>query len=184
MAGLVPAIHGFLHSITRNLRYDPHGGAAMEGDSSGVRIFPPGVYLAGLVIGYILQWLWPLPILPGSGDPIVRIVGAALALAGIALMLLAVATFRRAGTSPNPTVATSALAVEGPYRFTRNPMYLGLALLLAGIAGIGNALWPLLSLIPVVAVIQTQVIEREERYLEAKFGAAYRDYRSRVRRWL
>jgi protein-S-isoprenylcysteine O-methyltransferase Ste14 len=157
---------------------------APETDSAGVRIFPPAVYLGGLVIGYALNWLWPVPILPGDADPIVRIVGGALALAGIALMLLAVAAFRRAGTSPNPTVATSALTFDGPYRFTRNPMYLGMALLLAGLAGIGNALWPLLAAIPVVAIIQTQVIAREERYLETKFGEAYRAYRSRVRRWL
>ena len=130
---------------------------APETDNSGVRVFPPGVYLAGLVIGYGLYWLWPVPILPGGADPVVRIAGAAFALAGIAIMLLAVAAFRRAGTSPNPTVATSALTFDGPYRFTRNPMYLGLALLLAGLAGLGNALWPLLALIPVVAVIQTQV---------------------------
>jgi protein-S-isoprenylcysteine O-methyltransferase Ste14 len=157
---------------------------APETDSAGVRIFPPAVYLGGLVIGYALNWLWPVPILPGDADPIVRIVGGALALAGIALMLLAVAAFRRAGTSPNPTVATSALTFDGPYRFTRNPMYLGLALLTAGIAGIGNALWPLLAVIPVVAIIQTQVIAREERYLETKFGETYLAYRSRVRRWL
>jgi protein-S-isoprenylcysteine O-methyltransferase Ste14 len=156
---------------------------APEADNSGVRIFPPGVYLGGLVVGYLLQWLWPVPILPGAAS-IARILGAILALAGIALVLVAVAAFRRAGTSPNPTAATSALTFDGPYRFTRNPMYLGLALLLAGLAGLGNALWPLIAVIPVVAIIQTQVIAREERYLEAKFGEAYRDYRSRVRRWL
>lgn len=157
---------------------------APQTDNSGVRIFPPGLYLAGLVIGYLLQWLWPVPILPGGADPVVRIIGAALALGGLAVMLLAVAGFRRAGTSPNPTVATSALTFDGPYRFTRNPMYLGMALLLAGLAGIGNALWPLLAVIPVVAIVQTQVIAREERYLEGKFGDEYRAYRSRVRRWL
>jgi protein-S-isoprenylcysteine O-methyltransferase Ste14 len=157
---------------------------APETDSAGVRIFPPAVYLGGLVIGYLLQWLWPVPILPGGGDPVVRVLGAALALAGLAVMLLAVAAFRRAGTSPNPTVATRALTFEGPYRFTRNPMYLGLALLLAGLAGIGNALWPLLAVIPVVAIIRTQVIAREETYLENRFGEEYRAYRGRVRRWL
>jgi protein-S-isoprenylcysteine O-methyltransferase Ste14 len=81
-------------------------------------------------------------------------------------------------------VATRALTFEGPYRFTRNPMYLGLALLLAGLAGIGNALWPLLAVIPVVAIIRTQVIAREETYLENRFGEEYRAYRGRVRRWL
>jgi protein-S-isoprenylcysteine O-methyltransferase Ste14 len=63
-------------------------------------------------------------------------------------------------------------------------MYLGMALLLAGFALIGNALWPLIAVIPVVFVIRTQVIDREERYLEAKFGAQYTDFKARVRRWL
>jgi protein-S-isoprenylcysteine O-methyltransferase Ste14 len=157
---------------------------ASHDDSAGVRIFPPAVYLGGLVIGYILQWLWPVPILPGDAGPIVRILGIALVLAGLAIIAFALAAFRAAGTSPHPNHPTAALTGAGPYRFTRNPMYLGLALLTAGIAGIGNALWPLLAVIPVVAIIQTQVIAREERYLETKFGEAYRSYRTRVRRWL
>jgi protein-S-isoprenylcysteine O-methyltransferase Ste14 len=157
---------------------------APDTDNAGIRIFPPAVYLGGLVIGYILQWLWPVPILPGGGGLVARILGVALVLAGLAIVALALAAFRRADTSPNPTVATNALTFDGPYRFTRNPMYLGLALLTAGIAGIGNALWPLLAVIPVVAIIQTQVIAREERYLETKFGETYRSYRTRVRRWL
>ena len=105
-------------------------------------------------------------------------------LAGIALMLLAVATFRRAGTSPNPTVATSALAVEGPYRFTRNPMYAGLAVVHLGAALLLRA--PLaLALLPVVlAVVQVLVIRPEEEHLAARFPGEYASYRSRVRRWL
>ena len=157
---------------------------ASHDDSAGIRIFPPAVYLGGLVVGYALDWLWPVPILPGGGGLIARILGVALVLAGLATVALALAAFRRAGTSPHPNHPTAALTGAGPYRFTRNPMYLGLALITAGIAGIGNALWPLLAVIPVVAIIQTQVIVREEAYLEAKFGESYRAYRTRVRRWL
>lgn len=157
---------------------------AANGDNSGVRILPPAVYLAGLVVGYALNWLWPVAILPGSAGIFVRLLGVAFLLAGLAVILLALATFHRAGISPNPARPTSALTVEGPYRFTRNPMYLGMALATAGIAGIGNALWPLLALVPVLAIIRTQVIAREERYLEEKFGEAYRAYAASVRRWL
>jgi protein-S-isoprenylcysteine O-methyltransferase Ste14 len=151
--------------------------------SSGVRIFPPGVYLAGLVIGYAIEWFSPLPILPGANGA-ARVLGVIVLILGAGLLFGAVSRFRSVGTSPNPTEPTTALALDGPYRFTRNPMYLGMALLLAGFALIGNALWPLIAVIPVVFVIRTQVIDREERYLEAKFGAQYTDFKARVHRWL
>ena len=153
-------------------------------DASGVRLFPPSIYAGGLVVGYIVQWLAPIPIVPGALGIAARILGVAVLLAGLALMFSALTMFRAVGTPVNPTEPTKALALTGPYRFTRNPMYLGMALLLAGFALIGNALWPLLSLIPVVWIIRTQVIAREEIYLEAKFGAPYRDFKGRVRRWL
>jgi protein-S-isoprenylcysteine O-methyltransferase Ste14 len=92
--------------------------------------------------------------------------------------------FRRAGTSPDPHEPTTALALDGPYRLTRNPMYLGMALVQGGLALAGNALWPLLALVPVIWVIRTQVIDKEERYLEAKFGGEYRAFKERVRRWI
>ena len=79
---------------------------------------------------------------------------------------------------------TKALTFDGPYTFSRNPMYLGMALIQGGLALLGNALWPLLALIPVISVIRTQVIEKEERYLGAKFGEQYTAFKSRVRRWL
>jgi protein-S-isoprenylcysteine O-methyltransferase Ste14 len=152
--------------------------------NSGVRIFPPGVYAIGLVVGYALQWLWPLPIVPTSGLLAVQIAGAVIVIAGVALIVSATMLFRRLGTSPNPTLATTALAVHGPYRFTRNPMYLGLAFLQAGLSLAGNALWPLIALVPVVWIIQTRVIAREESYLKATFGTEYLPYYARVRRWI
>jgi protein-S-isoprenylcysteine O-methyltransferase Ste14 len=106
-----------------------------------------------------------------------------LFVVGVALTLDAAAWFRRMGTSPDPREPTQMIVREGPYRFTRNPMYLGLSLALAGLALLlGNALWPLLALIPVLSVIQLMVVTREERYLEAKFGDQYREYRAQVRR--
>lgn len=154
------------------------------GDNSGVRIFPPGVYLGGLIVGYLVQWLWPIAIAPEGWSFSVRVLGLVALALGVWLVLSAASLFGRLGTPPNPTQPTTALATDGPYRFTRNPMYLGMGLMLAGFALVGNALWPLIALVPAVGIIRLQVIDREERYLEAKFGNEYRDFKTRVRRWI
>jgi protein-S-isoprenylcysteine O-methyltransferase Ste14 len=153
-------------------------------DNAGVRVFPPGVFIAGLAIGYAIQWLWPIPILPADMAVAIRILGALLFVVGVCFIALAMGAFRRAGTSVVPIEPTTALTFEGPYTFTRNPMYLGMALILAGLAGVGNALWPLLMVIPAIAIVQTQVIAKEEAYLERKFGAEYLAFKARVRRWI
>jgi protein-S-isoprenylcysteine O-methyltransferase Ste14 len=153
-------------------------------DSPGVKFLPPFVYLGGLIAGYLVWWFWPVPLVPGEWATIVRVAGGVAVVLGFAVMLPAVAAFRRIGEDPNPMEPTKALTFEGPYRFSRNPMYLGMALIQGGLALLGNALWPLLALIPVIYVIRTQVIDKEERYLEAKFGGQYSAFKSRVRRWL
>ena len=152
-------------------------------DNAGVRVIPPVVFLGGLAVGYLIQWMRPIPILPPWGSLAVRIVGVVAIGLGFWVMLSAVALFRRLKTPPEPWEPTTNLALDGPYRFTRNPMYLGMALVLGGLALAGNALWPLVALVPVVIIIRTQVIAREERYLEAKFGDEYRAFKARVRRW-
>ncbi len=91
---------------------------------------------------------------------------------------------RAVGTSPNPARPTTALTIAGPYRFTRNPMYLAFALMSAGVAAVANALWPLLLVPVIVLVIQRVAILPEERYLAAKFGAEYLAFKARVPRWL
>ncbi|HEY1433854.1 MAG TPA: isoprenylcysteine carboxylmethyltransferase family protein [Thermoanaerobaculia bacterium] len=146
---------------------------ASSNDSSGVRFPPPFLYLLALAGGYLLGRSWPVPI-----------AGAVLVVLGLGVAVSGVLAFRRAGTSPNPTRPTRALTVAGPYRFTRNPMYLGLALASAGGAFAGNALWALLLVLAAAALMVPLVIAREERYLESKFGDEYRRYRSRVRRWI
>jgi protein-S-isoprenylcysteine O-methyltransferase Ste14 len=162
---------------------DPDSAIQPNG-TSGVRIFPPAIYLGGLVIGYLVQWLIPIPIGPASWNVWIRIIGAVVFVLGLWSILSAGRIFQRIGTPPNPREATTALAVEGPYRYSRNPMYLGMAMVLAGLALLGNALWPLLAVIPSVWFIQTRVIAREEPYLETKFGDDYRAFKGRVRRWL
>src|SRR5207249_4132055 len=103
------------------------------------------------------------------------------------VVLLAVSAaylFRRAGTTPNPAKPTSALVIWGPYRFTRNPMYVGMATLYCGGTLLLNDPWPLAFLPLVMALVQRRVIAREEAYLERKFGDVYRAYKARVRRWI
>ncbi len=152
-------------------------------DSAGVRIPPPLIFLAGLAAAVVFDrfvTLWSI-----SGGSGLRFLAAVpLAAAGAAVIVLALALFRRAGTRPEPWQPTSALVFDGIYRVTRNPMYLGMALLYAGVAVALDSPLALLLLAPVVAAIHFGVVAREERYLEAKFGEPYRRYRAQVRPWL
>jgi len=153
-------------------------------DTSGVRVLPPLVYFIGLTAGLLLDRAWPVRIVPPAMAPVFGVAGWVLVAIGLLLPISAVILFRRAGTTPVPTRPTTALAFGGPYRFTRNPMYLGLALVQTGVALIANALLPVVFLVPVLFVIRRYVIDREERYLERKFGESYLSYKRRVRRWL
>src|SRR6185503_17111314 len=152
-------------------------------DNDGVVVFPPAVFFVGLVAGYAISWFWPVGIVPENWSMPVRVVGAVAAVAGLVLMFAAAMRFRREGTTPTHWEPTTKVVSTGPYGFSRNPIYIGMALMQAGLAMIGNTLWPLLLLVPAIWIIQTQVIAREERYLEAKFGDGYRAYKARVRRW-
>jgi len=105
-------------------------------------------------------------------------------VAGLALLASFNTSFQRRGTAVEPWKPTTAIVTTGPYRITRNPAYLGMALLYIGIALLADSLWALAPLPVVLVLIDRGVIAREERYLERKFGAEYVDYRSRVRRWV
>ena len=105
-------------------------------------------------------------------------------LAGLGLLVSFNASFSRKGTAVEPWKPTTAIVTTGPYRFTRNPAYLGMALTYVGIALLSSALWVLVPLPFVLAVIDRGVIEREERYLVAKFGEEYLGYKRTVRRWI
>ena len=127
---------------------------------------------------------FPLHVVPVERAAPLRIAGSVLAAAALCFAIWAVATFRRLGTTPNPAGGTTALASEGPYRFSRNPMYASLVLLTTGVALTFDTLWPIFLLPFVVLIVRANVILPEERYLEAKFGQPYRDYKARVRRWI
>jgi protein-S-isoprenylcysteine O-methyltransferase Ste14 len=103
---------------------------------------------------------------------------------GLAIGGLAVRRFRSAGTSVVPGEPSTVLLETGPYRYTRNPIYIGIILIYSGLAIMATSAWMLLLLIPVLIVLQRGVVEREEAYLIEKFGEAYRKFQARVPRWL
>lgn len=151
-------------------------------DSAKVGVPPPFIYLATLLLGLSADWLLGLS-LPLSQPVRMSALAACFVLGGV-FGFPAMARFKRAGTDVKPWKTSSAIVREGVFRVTRNPMYLGMALLYLGLA-LGFASVSALVLLPVLLVlIQTQVIAREERYLEAKFGDEYRRYKAGVRRWL
>jgi protein-S-isoprenylcysteine O-methyltransferase Ste14 len=154
--------------------------ASQARDSAGVVAPPPLIYLGGLAVGFALEALLPGTSIPGA----VRwILGGVLLVAGLVLLGSFNTVFQRKGTAVEPWKPTTAIVTTGPYRLTRNPAYLGMALVYIGIALLADALWVLVPLPVVLLIIDRMVIAREERYLERKFGQEYLNYKGRVRRW-
>jgi protein-S-isoprenylcysteine O-methyltransferase Ste14 len=152
-------------------------------DSANVRFPPPFIYAAAVLGGYVLDLQRPFPIVRG-GSGALEILALVVCVLGMALVASAIQRFRHYGTSLVPIEPTTAIAKDGPYRFTRNPMYLGLLILSCGLALAMNSIWTLLLMVPAVIAMNLFVIAREERYLERKFGAEYVEYKKRVRRWV
>jgi protein-S-isoprenylcysteine O-methyltransferase Ste14 len=147
----------------------------------GIRVPPPVVYLGGFLAGVVVELLVPSP-QPAAW---LRIAAGGLGLAILlALDTSAMVRFSRSGTSFNPARPATALVTDGPYRITRNPMYVGMAGLHAGAAVATGVLWALAFLPAVLIAIDRLVIPREERHLAATFGEEYERYRRRVRRWI
>ena len=157
--------------------------AAASGERDGADVIapPPLIYIAGLALGFGLDAFLPEAALP---DWLAWSIGGALLLAGLALAVSFIGAFRRAGTPVSPGESVTQLVTTGPYRVSRNPGYLGMALAFAGVAVVSGALWVLVVLVPTLIVVDRGVIRREERYLERKFGEEYSRYRARTRRWL
>jgi protein-S-isoprenylcysteine O-methyltransferase Ste14 len=151
-------------------------------DSAQFTFPPPLIYLGVLLLGLLADWLLGLSLALPMGVRVAALV--VLLLAGAFLLLGARSRFVGAGTDVKPWKTTSAVVSQGIYAFTRNPMYLGMALIYLGLAIAFLSLSALVLLPLVLVAVQTQVIAREERYLEAKFGDEYRAYKARVRRWL
>jgi protein-S-isoprenylcysteine O-methyltransferase Ste14 len=150
-------------------------------DAPGVIAPPPLIYLAGLAIGFGLDAILPSASLPSS---LALPLGIVLLAAGLAFGVWFVTALRGRGTAVDPYKPTTAIVTTGPYRLSRNPGYLGMTLAYMGIAVITGALWALIPLVVVLAIVDRGVIAREERYLERKFGEEYRRYKAQTRRWI
>jgi protein-S-isoprenylcysteine O-methyltransferase Ste14 len=155
----------------------------VDQDSAGVSFPPPlafiGTLLAGLALDRFMWWTPGIPL----GHWFVHALGLTAVIVGAAILLTAIGLFRKAGTDPKPWKTPSSFVTDGVYRWTRNPMYLGMALIYAGIALRADSLVTLLLLIPVLLWIRRNVIDREEAYMETRFGEPYRAYKGSVRRW-
>lgn len=145
-------------------------------------VLPPSPYAAALFGGWWLdrnfssmgiEW----------GD-LTRPIGWVLVGIGLALFLATLLTFWRHHTTVNPYKAATELCTSGPFRFSRNPIYLGDWFILAGVSLLMKTWWPLLFSPIIWLMLRYGVIRHEEAHLEGKFGDAYREYKSRVRRWI
>lgn len=150
-------------------------------DNPGVVTRPPLIYLCSILIGLALQFVWPLKVLPAALE---ATLGGSLMLVAIVLFMLSVRQFLATGTAIQTHRPTTAIIKIGPYRLSRNPIYLSFTLLHIGIGIWVNSAWLLGILIPTLLLISYGVIAREERYLAQKFGDEYLQYKAFVRRWL
>ncbi len=150
-------------------------------DHAQVLLPPPLMFLGYLVSALVLQWFVPFPTpwrLP------LRILGGLLVIAAVALVASAFSEMMKAHTTPDPHQPSTALVTTGPYRFTRNPIYLGFFLIYLGITLMAGTLWGLLLSPFLLGAVTRWIIHAEEEYLGKKFKEEYRDYSSRVRQWL
>lgn len=150
-------------------------------DTPDVVALPPLLYLGAFLLSLLLQWLRPWPL---SAHPALLWLGVASIAAGATLLGWGSWTMHRAGTNIPPNRPATVLVSDGPFRYTRNPLYVGLHLVFLGLACALNTLWGLVVFVPLALVMHYGVILREERYLAARFGEAYEAYRARVRRYL
>ena len=151
-------------------------------DNPGFLFPPPLTYLLSLLTGLVLDKRFHVPFLLPRG--VTRALGWPLLVSGVLLNRWFNFTMRRAETPIDPRKPVSNLTTDGPFRYTRNPAYLSLTMIYAGIAILRRALWTILLLPAVLFVIQRDQIEREERYLERTFGEEYLRYKAQVRRWV
>jgi protein-S-isoprenylcysteine O-methyltransferase Ste14 len=164
----------------------PHEGSVQSPpDHSQVVVFPPLIPACGFIVALVLDTLWPSGgLIPVSMRTAVRSLGGAVVCMGVAGFAWMVATMKKAETPIHNSATPIALVETGPFRLTRNPMYLFGAVALSGLSLLWLHLW-LLAMVPLVLLATHYgVVLREEAYLERKFGEPYRQYRARVRRWV
>ena len=141
---------------------------------------PPIIFLGSILLGLALNWAWPIEFISRNVWPLGPLVSACAVL----LFLLSYLEFRAAGTSVRGSTRSTTIVRTGPYRFSRNPIYLAFILFVVGLSVWLNNLWLLVTLVPAVGIIAMIVIPREERFLELNFQDQYSSYKAAVRRWL
>ncbi len=161
--------------------YTPSMKEPTVNDNAGVIAIPPLLYGGALVVTLVAHHFYPIRYMP---DVLSAWLGALLIALSVPLVLSVVARMRRARTAIDVRKPTTAIVTQGAFRFSRNPAYLSLTLLYVGISSLVNSAWILAGILPVLFLMQRGVIEREERYLEKKFGEQYLVYKKRVRRWI
>ena len=144
-------------------------------------MLPPLLYGVAFVAVLALCWFWPLPIL---GRSMALWAGITFAMIAVAIAVWGSRTMRMAGTNINPSHPTTVVVTSGPFRFSRNPLYVALTLFYLGLTLALDTWWGIVVLVPLLIIMHYGVVLREERYLEQKFGDSYRKYRSSVRRYL
>ena len=141
---------------------------------------PPILFLGSILLGIAMNLVWPHHFV----SPSVRLVGPLLAACAVALFVFSFREFRGAGTSVQGSKRTTVIVRTGPYRFSRNPIYLAFILFVLGLSVWLNNLWLLVTVVPPVAIVALVVIPREERFLKQNFNEQYSSYKATVRRWL
>lgn len=148
-------------------------------DAPKVMMLPPSLLVLHISAGIILDWAIPL-----SFGHVWGWLGLVLVILAFAITKWAKDLFRKAGTNVPPNQPALVIIKEGPYRFSRNPMYVCFALILTGLSLLADAPLMLAMVVPLVYFLDRHVIVPEETYLTEKFGSVYQDYKSQVRRWL
>ena len=156
--------------------------AAEKNTNPEIIAAPPRLYLIAFTVSVILHLVHPVTV---TDQTLYRMaIGVTLLVINAILVRWAFVTMHTAQTSPNPFESSTALVVTGPFKFSRNPVYVAMTGLYFAAALIINSLWPLLLLLPLMVTMHVGVVLREESYLEQRFGAVYAAYKMRVRRWL
>lgn len=156
------------------------GRPTTEGGPNPGLLRPPIIFLGSILLGIVLNWAWPLHFRP----LIFWWLGPLFTGCAVLLFLLSFREFRAAGTSVQGSKRSTAIVRTGPYRYSRNPIYVSFILLGVALSVWLNNLWLLVMLVPAVGVIEAIVIPREERFLEQTFHEQYTSYKAAVRRWL
>ena len=163
---------------------DRAGQQVTDTGTAGVIARPPLLFLAALLIGFVLDRLLRLPFPVPGIDLVHWIIGGSLILIGLALAAAGTRNFSRSGTPFVSIKPTRALGTTSIHGWTRNPIYLGMFLLYGGIGVAAQSPWTLILTLPLAITIRYGIVAREEAYLERRFGTAYREYKARVRRWV